>query len=43
MCIRDSIRLDGELVWSDTRVITGEDTYTDFARINVAEGTVDSL
>ncbi|MEC8192732.1 MAG: hypothetical protein VX944_01415 [Myxococcota bacterium] len=38
-----NIRLDGELVWSDTRVIAGEDTYTEFARINVAEGTVDSL
>lgn len=38
-----NVRLDGELVWSDTRVIIGEDTYTEFALINVAEGTVEAL
>lgn len=38
-----NVRLDGELVWSDTRIIVGEDTYTEFATINVAEGTVEAL
>lgn len=38
-----NIYLDGSLQWSDTRVIVGEDTYTEFARINVDDGTIDTL
>lgn len=38
-----NIYLDGSLQWNETRIISGEDTYTEFARINVADGTIDSL
>jgi hypothetical protein len=38
-----NIYLDGSLQWTDTRVISGEDTYTNFARINVTDGTIDTL
>ena len=38
-----NIYLDGALQWSDTRVIAGEDTYTEFAEIDVAAGTITSL
>lgn len=38
-----NIYLDGGLVWTDTRVITDEDTYTEFALIDVATGSVESL
>ena len=37
------IYLDGSLQWIDTRVISGEDTYTHFALIDVTDGTVTSL
>ena len=38
-----NIYLDGSLQWTDTRVISGEDTYTTFATIDVASGTVASM
>jgi len=38
-----NIYLNGTLVWSDTRGITGENKYTAFAEINWAAGTVTSL
>ena len=33
-----NIYLDGALRWTDTRVISGEDTYNTFATIDVASG-----
>ena len=38
-----NIYLDGSLQWTDTRVISGEDTYTTFATIDVATSTVTSM
>ena len=38
-----NIYLDGALEWTDTRMISGEDSNTYFASINVADGEVDSL
>ncbi len=38
-----NIYLDGALQWTDTRVISGEDTYTTFATIDVATSTVTSM
>jgi len=38
-----NIYLDGSLQWTDTRVISGEDSDTYFATIDVAAGTVTSL
>ena len=38
-----NIYLDGALEWTDTRVISGEDTYTEFAIIDAAAGTVTAL
>lgn len=38
-----NIYINGALEWSDTRGITGEDSYTEFARINWNNGTVTSL
>jgi hypothetical protein len=38
-----NIYLDGSLEWSDTRVISGEDSYTYFASIDAATSTVTSL
>jgi hypothetical protein len=38
-----NIYLDGSLEWTDTRMISGEDSNTYFANINVAEGIVESL
>lgn len=38
-----NVYLDGTLKWTDTRVISGEDSNTHFASINVTDGTVDSL
>lgn len=38
-----NIYIGGILLWNDTRRISGEDSYTDFARISWPERTVDSL
>lgn len=38
-----NIYINGSLEWSDTRAISGDDTYTEFARINWNNGTVTSL
>jgi len=38
-----NIYLNGALQWTDTRVISGEDSYTTFATIDVADGTVNSM
>ena len=38
-----NIYLDGSLQWTDTRVISGEDTYTTFATVDVATSTVTSM
>jgi len=38
-----NVYLDGALQWTDTRMISGEDSHTYFASINVAEGEVESL
>jgi len=38
-----NVYLNGTIVWSDTRTISGEDTYTYFAKINWSTQTVDSL
>jgi hypothetical protein len=36
-----NVYLDGDRVWSDTRTITGEDSVTEFAVIDVTNGTVE--
>lgn len=38
-----NIYIGGILLWTDTRRISGEDSYTDFAVINWPQRTVDSL
>ena len=38
-----NIYINGALEWSDTRGISGENSYTEFARINWNNGTVTSL
>ena len=38
-----TIFLGGSQVWTDTRVISGEDTYTEFAEINYPSATVTPL
>jgi hypothetical protein len=38
-----NVYLNGTIVWTDTRTITGEDSYTYFAKINWANQTVNSL
>ena len=38
-----TIFLGGAQVWTDTRVISGEDTYTEFAEINYPSATVTPL
>jgi hypothetical protein len=38
-----NIYLDGSLQWTGTKVISGEDSYTHFATIDVTEGTVTAL
>ena len=35
-----NIYLDGSLAWSDTRPISGEDTYTVFAKIDWANSQI---
>ena len=35
--------LDGDLEWTDTRLIVGEDSYTEFALINTTLGSVAAL
>lgn len=37
------IYLDGELVWTDTRAISGEDTVTEFAIVDTTHGAVQPL
>ncbi len=37
------IYIDGFLEWSDTRIISGEDTETSFARIDAVSGTVTGI
>jgi len=38
-----NVYLDGQQMWSDTRAIAGEDSVTEFAVIDVANGTVEGL
>ena len=38
-----NIYLNGSLQWSETRVISGEDTYTTFATIDVSTSTITSM
>jgi hypothetical protein len=38
-----NIYLDGALQWTDTRVISGEDTYTYFAEIDTSAGTISPM
>ena len=38
-----NIYLDGSLQWTDTRVISGEDTYTTFATIDIPTSTVNPM
>ncbi len=38
-----NIYLDGSMAWTDSRLISGEDTQTRFAEIDAAEGTVTPL
>jgi len=38
-----NVYLDGALEWTDSRLISGEDSYTRFARIDAAAGTVTGL
>jgi uncharacterized protein YfaP (DUF2135 family) len=38
-----NVYLNGVLVWSDTRSISGENSYTDFAQIDWTSGTVTDL
>ena len=38
-----NVYLDGELEWTDTRVISVEDSYTEFGIIDTREGTVTAL
>ena len=38
-----NIYLNGSLEWTDTRMISGEDSYTEFASIDVAAGEINSL
>ena len=38
-----NIYLNGQLTWTDTRTITGEDSYTPFASVNWSTGSVTGL
>jgi hypothetical protein len=38
-----NIYLNGSLEWTETRMISGEDSYTDFASIDVAAGEINPL
>ncbi|MDP6933452.1 MAG: hypothetical protein QGG40_11080 [Myxococcota bacterium] len=38
-----NVYLNGSMVWTDTRAISGEDTYTVFAEIDWGAGTVTSM
>jgi hypothetical protein len=38
-----NIYLNGSLEWTDTRMISGEDSYTDIAEIDVAAGEINPL